>query len=198
MITAYNLVNKQLTAVEHSFMLKPSSDWIVNPIIPDRHALDSTPTEFWVYESESTILRVMTAEERDTDPGRVERAKKQKIAEISALCEAEITDGFFSSALGDPHWYDCSAYDQLNLMSSLSITAPTVEYPDGTSTFYACRLPREEAKEYVVHTHSQLKQVAADQARNRLTHLQRFSSTRLEVMNLTRVSEIQAVEWEVS
>lgn len=199
MITAYNHVHKQITSVEHSFMLKPAGDWIINPLIQNRALLDSTPTEFWVYEPDTTVLRVMTEEERETDPVRLELAKKQKIAQMSGACEIDITKGFHSSALGSPHWYDCSAYDQLNLISSIAITAPSVENPEGTTTFYAARESTvDDDKEYRAHTYAQLKQVATDQAKSRIEHLQRFARIKMNIMSLTRVSQVLAVEWEES
>ena len=196
MITAFNKVHKQITSVEHAFMLKPASEWVINPIIPNRSELDVTPTEYWIYEEDTTILRVMTDAERDTDANRVLVAKKQKIAELSGACEHDITRGFLSSALGVPHWYDSSAYDQLNLVSSLSITAPTIENPEGTSIFYACRANLGEDKEYVAHTYMQLKQVASDQAKTRIEHLQIFARVKAEVLESTCVSQVQAIKWE--
>jgi hypothetical protein len=198
MITAYNTVLKQLTSVEHSFMLKPSHQWVLNPLIQNRAELDATPTEFWVYDPETTILRVMTEEERDTNEDRIARAKSQKIAELSTLCEMDITAGFESSALGTVHWYDCAAYDQLNLISSMAITSTSTENPEGTSIFYACREGKGMPKEYQAHTYAQLKQVTTDQAKSRLEHLQRFARIKQEVLAMTRVSEVVAVEWEES
>lgn len=198
MITAYNIVHKQLTSVEHSFMLKPSHEWVLNPLIQNRAELDATSTEFWIYDPETTILRVMTDEERDVDADRLARAKIQKVSELSTLCEMDITSGFESAALGTLHWYDCSAYDQLNLISSMAITSPSTENPEGTSIFYACREAKGSPKEYQAHTYAQLKQVTTDQAKSRLEHLQRFARIKQEVLAKTRVSEVVAVEWEES
>ena len=196
MITAYNTVTKQLTSVEHSFMLKPAHEWVMNPLIANRAELDATPSEFWVYDPDTTVLRVMTEDERDTDANRLADAKSQKIAELSTLCELDIIAGFESSALGSAHWYDCAAYDQLNLISSIAITSPSVENPDGTAIFYACRATKGASKEYQAHTYTQLRQVAVDQAKNRLLYLQRFAKIKQDVLVKTRVSEVFAIQWE--
>src|ERR1035437_8764011 len=41
-----------------------------------------------------------------------------KIAELSANCQAAITAGFLSSAIGGSHLYDSQEVDQLNLIGA--------------------------------------------------------------------------------
>jgi hypothetical protein len=196
MITAFNTVTKQLTTVEKAHLLKPANQWIVNPVIDNVEHLVNTSPEYWIYEEESTVLRVMTLEERNTNVNRVQQSKRQKIAELSSRCELDIVEGVSSSALGSPQWYDSSAYDQLNLISALQITAPSADNPNGGSIFFACREGKGMLKQYQAHSYNQLRKVSEDQAQNRLYKLQRFSLLKAKVQDCVAIDEIEAVSWE--
>jgi len=197
MITAYNKKSKQLTQVEHSFSLKPAADWVVNPLIEDYDQLIHSPSDTWFYDEATTVLRVLTADEMNVDPVRVAFAKKEQIGKMSNLCEKEITKGFSSMALGSIHWYDASPLDQLNLISSITLTMPTAENPLGTSIFYACRdNTNDDTKEYQSHTYAQLQKIMSDSSVSRLTFLQKFSALRQRIITATTVEEVRAITWE--
>jgi len=197
MITAFNKKSKQLTQVEHSFSLKPPNEWIINPIIENYEQLIHSPTDTWSYDPETSILRVLTAEELNVDPVRVAFAKKEQIGMLSTKCEQEIIKGFSSTALGSIHWYDASSVDQLNLISSITLTGPTAENPLGTSIFYACRdNTNNDIKEYQSHTYAQLQQIIKDSSVSRLVFLQKFSALRQQIMNKTTVSDVKSIKWE--
>lgn len=197
MILAYNKITKQLTYVEHIYSLKPKENWVINPIISDYNLLIHTPTDKWFYNDETTELRVLTEEELDVDPVKLTFAKKEQIGKMSNLCEQEIIKGFSSLALGSIHWYDASPVDQLNLISSITLTAPNSENPNGTSIFYACRdNTDEDIKEYQSHNYQQLQMVMRDSAAKRLALLQKFSALRQKINEATCVTDVKKIEWE--
>lgn len=197
MITAYNKKSKQLTQVEHSFSLKPASDWIVNPLIENYDQLVQAPSDTWTYDEDTTILRVLTPEEMDIDPERISFARREQIGMISNRCEREITKGFLCDCLGLHFWYDASSIDQLNLISSITLTSPTLENPSGSSVFYPCRdSAGDPAKQYQSHTYAQLQKVMAAGSISRLTYLQQFSALKQLVLNAKSVTEVKSITWE--
>lgn len=197
MIIAYNLKSKQLTQVEHSHLLKPLGDWAINPLVENYEQLIHSPSDTWSYDPETSVLRVLTAEELNLDPVRVAFAKKEQIGMLSTKCEQEIIKGFSSMALGSIHWYDASSVDQLNLISSITLTGPTAENPLGTSIFYACRdNTNDDIKEYQSHTYAQLQQIMKDSSVSRLVFLQKFSALRQQIMNMTTVTDVKSIKWE--
>lgn len=124
----------------------------------------------------------------------LEITKNKKIQELSDKCEAAIIAGFESSAVGEPHVYDSEAVDQINLIGAVASTAPTPAEPMGYPIYYACRDVTTGAKEYHEHTHFQLRQVLADGAQVKLTHLQAFHMKRMMVMAATTLEQIAAIE----
>ena len=130
----------------------------------------------------------------ELDTKILELAKSKKIQELSDACESSIISGFESSAVGEAHIYDSEAVDQINLIGAVTSTAPTPAEPMGYSIYYACRDVATGAKEYHEHTHFQLRQVLADGAQVKLTHLQTFHMKRLAVMAATSVAQVEAIE----
>lgn len=121
-----------------------------------------------------------------------------KIKQLSDTCAQAILDGFISSALGLPFKYDAEDVDQINLLGAVTATAPSTQYPSGTSMMYAVRPVVDGvygAKYYTVHTHDQLKQVLIDGAAYKLTQLQHFNNLRDAVNAAATVQEIDAISW---
>lgn len=195
MITAYYKPHRQLTQVEHSFMLKPASDWAINPIINDYATLIKTPSEQWYYDETTTELRVLTPQELDTLPDRVANAKIQKLSELTSGCSKAITSGFSSMAQGTLHWYDATEVDQINLISSIASAAPTPVNPDGLTQFYPCRDDASGLKEFHSHTYKQLLQVAADGGKSRILYLQRLAYKKIELEQAQTVTQINNITW---
>lgn len=124
----------------------------------------------------------------------LEITKNRKIQELSDKCEAAIISGFESSAVGEPHIYDSEAVDQINLIGAVASTAPTPTEPMGYPIYYACRDVATGTKEYHEHSHFQLRQVLADGAQVKLTHLQAFHVKRMMVMSATTIEQIASIE----
>lgn len=196
MITAYNKKTQQLTQVEHTYLLKPAADWIVGPLISNMQELINTPTDRWIYEEDTTVLRIMTDEEYDLDTNRVQSFKRQQMGAMSNACQKDIITGYVSTTLGQPHWYDGSITDQLNLIGALTASAPSTGAPNGTSMYLACRDSTPDTpKEYLPHTPAQIRQVLNDGVAARSTILQKFNQKCMEIDNCLRVSDVLAVTW---
>lgn len=194
---AYNKITRQLTEVEHSWMLKPPEDWVANPLIEDRAALLAVCTDQWVYNEDTTVLRPMTALELETDPSRLENAKRERTASMNQASHQEIIGGFWSSAMGTPYWYDSTQEDQLNMTSAMLASAPSAGYPNGISLFYAFRTTAGGVKEYAPHNYLQLRQIAVHGTMARTTALQRFHARREQIELALTVSDVNSVSWEV-
>ena len=125
----------------------------------------------------------------------LEITKTKKIQELSDACECAIISGFESSALGDAHIYDSEAVDQINLIGAVAATEPTPASPDGYNIYYACRNVSDGTKEYLEHTHAQLRQVLADGAQVKLGNLQTFFVKKMAVLACTTLAEVEAITW---
>ncbi|EKD22678.1 MAG: hypothetical protein ACD_84C00013G0004 [uncultured bacterium] len=124
--------------------------------------------------------------------------KSAKIEELSEACQADIMAGFNSMALGTLHRYDSHEEDQLNLIGTVTKTAPTPAALDGTSYLYASREiinGVEQPKTYLMHTHAQLRQVLDDGATYKLMELVKFNTKKMEVLAMTTVAELDTVIW---
>ena len=113
--------------------------------------------------------------------------KTEKIIELSVDAEGEIINGFVSSALGSPYWYDSQPEDQLNLIGSVS---------SGDDMYYACRETLDSMKQYLLHTHEQLKQVVRDGRDVKLSVLQKFNDKRNAVLGCTTQQQVDAITWD--
>lgn len=127
--------------------------------------------------------------------GTLDEIKQRKIDELSKLCGLAIVGGFQSDALGTTHVYDSELEDQLNLVGSVTATAPTDSNPNGISQYYACRELRTGVKTYKLHTHQQLKRIAEDGAQVKLYWLQQFAMKKYEVQLQTTSSGVRAISW---
>ena len=95
----------------------------------------------------------------------------KKVNSLSTACEVAIESGFISEALGTEHTYQSERDDQLNLIGA---SAAGVDMP------YKCA-DVNSAWAYRQHTAAQLKQVLADGAAVKLSHLQKFGQLRDQV-----------------
>lgn len=192
-IPVYNKITREWRSVENTNSLTPPEDWIINPTFIDFERCQELGPRFWVFEG--STIRSMTELEIDSHIPFVNEAKFKQIQFLSEQCRLDIIDGFESSALGAPHIYDSEEVDQLNLVGSVSTTAPTPDAPTGYTIYYAVRNPATNTKSYEIHTHAQLRQVLADGAQVKLTKLQKFAVKRTLVEAQTTISGVQSITW---
>lgn len=115
---------------------------------------------------------------------------QNKVMEINTACEAEITSGFWSAALGESHRYSSQLDDQLNLTGVIL---------QGLDNLYACRDLRG-VKEFRPHTAKQLRQVGDDFTMFKLQLLQKANGLKQQLdqsLATGDLADIKAVVWEV-
>lgn len=114
-----------------------------------------------------------------------------KTFEVDRACEASITDGFWSAALGDRHQYSSALDDQLNLTGAIL---------HGLDTPYACR-DEQGLKAYRMHSAGQLRQVWEDFSLFKLSMLQRAQELKNQLdlaLSAKDLEAIEAIGWEVN
>lgn len=114
---------------------------------------------------------------------------QRKTAELNAACEAAITGGFWSSALGQPHQYTSQMDDQLNLTGVILA---------GQDSLYACR-DQAGAKAFRPHTTEQLRQVGNDFNTVKQQFLQKADRLKQlldQALAAADITALEAVTWE--
>lgn len=113
----------------------------------------------------------------------------EKTAQINLACEAAITGGFWSSALGEPFQYASHLDDQLNLTGVIQI---------GLDSPYACR-DQLGTKLFRPHTAEQLRHVGADFSGFKQQLLQKadaLKQTLDQALADSDLAVLQSVTWE--
>ncbi len=108
---------------------------------------------------------------------------------INHACEAAITAGFQSDALGAPHQYTSQLDDQLNLTGAIL---------RGLDMPYACR-DEQGVKEFRLHTAEQLRQVGDDFTLYKLQLLQHANELKKQLnaaLDDGDLSALEAISWE--
>ncbi|HCK4809064.1 TPA: hypothetical protein N0H39_000531 [Pseudomonas aeruginosa] len=113
----------------------------------------------------------------------------RQISTINLACEAAITAGFQSAALGAPHQYSSQLDDQLNLTGAIL---------RGLDMPYACR-DEQGAKAFRLHTAEQLRQVGDDFTLYKLQLLQHANELKQQLDLALAAGDAEAMElisWE--
>lgn len=139
---------------------------------------------------DSTLMKpVAHAVPARPESDRLERLHQDKTAELNGACEAAITGGFWSSALGQAHQYTSQMDDQLNLTGVILA---------GRDSLYACR-DQHGAKDFRPHTADQLRQVGNDFTQFKLQLLQKASGLKFRLDQALAAADLvalEAVTWE--
>lgn len=110
-------------------------------------------------------------------------------AAINTKCEATITGGFWSAALGERHQYSSQLDDQLNLTGVILA---------GLDSLYACR-DEQGLKAFRPHTFAQLRQVGDDFTLFKLQLLQHANDLKQQLDQALAAGDLEAIErvtWE--
>jgi len=116
---------------------------------------------------------------------------KQQYAGINRCCEAAISSGFQSTALGAPHQYSSQLDDQLNLTGAIL---------RGLDMPYACR-DEQGVRDFRLHTAEQLRQVGDDFTLYKLQLLQRANALKQQLdlaLAAGDIEAMQAITWEAA
>lgn len=178
----------------HTFLVKG-----LHPKIPSDSVVVSYSDYLYLLEKQSQGLQIIFDTEfkkpiarpapGTTKPELLDSLYRQKVAEINSACEAAITAGFWSSALGAPHQYPSKLDDQLNLTGVIL---------QGFDSLYGCR-DQQGLKELRQHTAKQLRQVSDDFTSYKLELLQRANTLKQqldEALASGEMNALQVVTWE--
>lgn len=116
---------------------------------------------------------------------------RAQASRVNAACEATITAGFLSSALGTPHRYSSQLDDQLNLTGAI---LRGLEMP------YACR-DEQGVRAFRLHTAEQLRQVGDDFTLHKLQLLQHANELKQQLdlaLAADDLEAMQAITWEAA
>lgn len=122
------------------------------------------------------------------DPQAVRTTRVQG---LNRACEAAITAGFRSDALGAPHQYSSQLDDQLNLTGAIL---------RGLDMPYACR-DEQGVRAFRLHTAEQLRQVGDDFTLYKLQLLQRANALKQQLdlaLAAGDIEAMQAITWEAA
>lgn len=108
-----------------------------------------------------------------------------QIATLSAACQAAITSGFTSTALGSSYTYPSAATDQANLVQVATNSAGGFLWCKSSAGVWA----------YVVHTQAQAQQVLAAFIAWRSAQQQELVTLTAEVNAATTEAAIEAITW---
>lgn len=150
------------------------------------YKVDLTKVEFGrVYENADDIFTTPVL-----DPAEVlAKTKLLKINELDLACTENITDGFFSSAVGEEHFYRFNkSEDQLNFNQQLTLML----FDSTIETIYW----KTQDVGVLPHTRDQFIQVAkVDAAIHKQTCISKYWQLKAYVSSLTTIEEVQAVNW---
>jgi hypothetical protein len=123
----------------------------------------------------------------------LEQARADKLAELAALCAAEITAGIESGALGEKHIYPSLQTDQANLTASVVASIlPGVD--DKWVTPILCRNPAG-LWAYRDHTARQVQQVGNDMKNVILTARVKRAKLADVAMTASSIAALRAIKW---
>ena len=116
----------------------------------------------------------------------LDQVKEAKRAALNDLCNAQISAGFTSDALGTTHGYGGALEDQINLIGSASM---------GVDVSYVCTDVATSIKGVYPHTAAQIKKVLVDGAIVKLALIQKYRTLANTVISATTAAQIAAINW---
>ncbi|HQU11401.1 MAG TPA: hypothetical protein PLV07_07435, partial [Acidiphilium sp.] len=116
-----------------------------------------------------------------------------QIAVLKAACEAAITGGYVSAALGSAHTYPSTPTDQLNMAASV-IASQLPGLPSTWATAFWCQDSTGKWA-MLAHTAPQIQQAGSDGKAWVTTQQLKLASLSAQVMAATTVTAVQAITW---
>ena len=154
---------------------------------------DPTVYENIIYERGSPL-----PSQDEMDLCGLTNAQNIQVSQLSDSCRQEIIAGFMSSALGSQYFYASKLEDQVNLITSITCTAPGVLNAEAVSQDYPVRevvLDVVKPKEWITHTYLQLLQVLRDFNTHREAALATFAQKKKCVLLATSIDQVELVTW---
>ncbi|WP_115617177.1 hypothetical protein [Chromobacterium vaccinii] len=122
-------------------------------------------------------------------------AKSIALHGIQASCQASITGGFVSEALGRPCYYGSQQTDQLNLQAMFAASqsdSPPVDY------YIYCSSAPIQNPPLILHSYVQMLRVLADMNAWRTVQQRKYAELVDRVQSATTIEAVQAMGWERS
>ena len=116
----------------------------------------------------------------------LDQVKEAKRAALNDLCNAQISAGFTSDALGTAFGYGGALVDQSNLIGSVVL---------GTDVVYVCTNLTTNLKGAYPHTAAQIKKVLVDGSIVKLALIQKYRTLADAVLNATTAAQVNAINW---
>jgi hypothetical protein len=138
---------------------------------------DKRGTTYWSdYDTEVTIDAIGETVPAGTiltrPPEPLDRVQARQISVLSSACEAAITGGFVSAALGTDHTYQSERDDHINLMGKVQM---------GVAGNFKCSADDGVTWSMQMHTAAQLTQVLIDGATHKEDKIVKFQTLKAQV-----------------
>ena len=132
-------------------------------------------------------ITVLNDDEPSENALSLDRYKKEKIDELNAACEATILAGFYCEANG--HYYEFSAYDQMNFTQQYLLL---VSNPELTGPI---RWKTEDAG-VIEHSREEFIAVCETAERHKRGNIEKYWELKAQIENARTFEEVNAVHWE--
>ena len=143
---------------------------------------DQPPNTYW--DSDSSAWKdVFVPSIPDVTLDQIKEAKR---AALNDLCNAQISAGFTSDALGTTHGYGGALEDQINLIGSASL---------GMDVVYVCTDVATSIKGVYPHTAAQIKKVLVDGSIVKLALIQKYRTLTNTVSSALTADQVNAINW---
>lgn len=130
-----------------------------------------------------------------TDAALLAAAQTAQISVIETVYQAQIDNGFTSSALGESYLYPGTAVDQQNLTAVVTASMIPTLPPDWTTLFWCAAAANPSAWNYLPHTASQIHQVGLDALAYIMAAKMRRAQRNGQIQAATTIADVQAVIW---
>lgn len=119
-------------------------------------------------------------------------AQALQIAKLRMACDAWITGGYVSSALGAPHTYPSTRDDQINMLGS--VADAQLSHPADWTTPFWC-VDANGVWAMAEHTAEQIQQAGSDGKAFIVVAQQKLVGLVPQVLAATTVAAVQAISW---
>ena len=132
------------------------------------------------------------SDKSQVDSHILDSERATKMSELDAQCKHQITDGFYSSALGKSMKYPCKDMDQTNLNSAVTMSLVPNLPANWTHPLWC-----QDGTEWKLlqHTAKEVQQVGLDYKNHVNTAINTKNVLSNKVSSATTVEEIRAIIW---
>lgn len=130
-----------------------------------------------------------------TDAELLAAAQSSQTGVIESTYQAQIDNGFTSSAMGTSYLYPGTAVDQANLTAVITASLIPTQPAGWTTVFWCAAAATPAAWNYLPHTAAQIHQVGIDAMAYIMATKMRRAQRNAQIAAATTVAAVQAVVW---